>query len=395
MSALLSELKVLDFSTLLPGPFASMMLADLGANVLRVEAPNRPDTIRNLPPFDKGTSAWHAHLNRSKWSLTLDLKKPNAAEVVMDLVQEYDIVLEQFRPGVMERLGIGYETLYQVNPAIIYCAISGYGQTGPYKNRAGHDNNYLSLAGVMSHSGRKESGPAPWGVQVADVGGGSFGAITSILAAVIYRMQTGEGQHLDVSMFDFTLAWQGPAISHYLIAGQVPSAETSWLNGGSYYDFYQTQDRRYLSVGSLEPKFWHGFCTAIERPDLIPSGYNRNAEVQQQLKQTIQSVIVQKPLKEWMDLFAAVDVCVEPVLEISEAIAHPQTQARDMVVDVPAPSQTIQRQVGSPFKMSKHTPSYKHIGRPPGSDTERVLKEMGYSEEKIVQLKTQGVFGRV
>jgi len=158
---LLSSLKILDFSTLLPGPFASMMLADLGAEVVRIEAPNRPDAIRRLPPFDGDTSAWHALLNRSKRSLVLDLKKPEATNVVKRLIKTYDIVLEQFRPGVMDRLGLGYTSLRQVNPALIYCALTGYGQTGPYKDRAGHDNNYLSLAGVMSHTGRKESGPPP------------------------------------------------------------------------------------------------------------------------------------------------------------------------------------------------------------------------------------------
>ncbi|NUM81173.1 CoA transferase [bacterium] len=237
----LSSLKVLDFSTLIPGPFASMMLADLGAEVLRIEAPHRPDLIRTMPPFAGEVSAWQALLNRSKRSVALDLKKPEAGEIIKRLVQTYDIVLEQFRPGVMDRLGLGYDTLSQINPGLIYCAITGYGQTGPYKDRAGHDLNFLALAGVMSHTGRKTEGPFPLGVQVADIGAGAFGAVSGILAAVIHRLQTGEGQFVDISMFDGMVAWNSLATSHYLVARQNPEWENMLLNGGSFYDFYRSE----------------------------------------------------------------------------------------------------------------------------------------------------------
>ena len=193
MTGPLASLKILDFSTLLPGPFGSMMLADLGADVLRVEAPNRPDMVRFVPPYDGDSSAWHRVLNRNKRAIALDLKKPEALPIIHQLITDggYDIVLEQFRPGVMERLGIGYEALRQINPELIYCAVTGYGQTGPYRDRAGHDNNYLALSGIMSHTGRKDGGPSPLGVQVADVGGGAMGAVIGILSAVVHRTQNG------------------------------------------------------------------------------------------------------------------------------------------------------------------------------------------------------------
>jgi alpha-methylacyl-CoA racemase len=193
---------VLDFSTLLPGPFASLLLADMGAEVLRIESPTRMDLLRVLPPHDRGVSASHAYLNRNKRSLALDLKQPEALEIVRQLVAEYDIVLEQFRPGVMERLGLGYEALKAINPKLIYVSITGYGQTGPYKDRAGHDINYLALSGVASYTGRQDSGPVPLGVQLADVGGGSLHAVVGLLAAVIARQHSGLGQYLDVSMTD-------------------------------------------------------------------------------------------------------------------------------------------------------------------------------------------------
>lgn len=395
MTGPLSSLKILDFTTLLPGPFASMMLADLGAEVLRVEAPHRPDSVRRMQPAgEDGLSAWHALLNRSKRSLALDLKQPGAAGVIKDLVKSYDIVLEQFRPGVMERLGIGYDALSQANPRLIYCAITGYGQTGPYKDRAGHDINYLALAGVMSHTGRKESGPAPLGVQVADVGGGSFGAVAGLLAAVIHRQQSGEGQFVDISMFDFAIAWHAPVISHYLVGGQEADWENWLLNGGSFYDFYRTADGRYLSVGSLEPKFWQGFCQAIGRPDLIETGLKTNdLPCQQFVKAEAQKTIAARPFEEWRTIFAALDVCVEPVLTITEMVDHPQTQARQMIVGVPGNRGARQRQVGSPFKFSKNQPFYKHTGADLGQHTGEVLAELGYSQEKIEELSAAGVFG--
>jgi crotonobetainyl-CoA:carnitine CoA-transferase CaiB-like acyl-CoA transferase len=393
MSGPLSSLKILEFSTLLPGPFASMMLADLGADVVRIEAPHRPDLIRSTPPFDGDTSAWHAVLNRSKRSIALDLKQPGAVEVVKRLVETYDIVLEQFRPGVMDRLGIGYETLRMVNPRLIYCAITGYGQTGPYRDRAGHDINYLSLAGLMSHTGRKEAGPLPLGVQVADVGGGSYGAVVGLLSAVIAREQTGMGQFVDISMFDGSIAWNALAASQYLVGGENPQPESGLLNGGSYYDFYRTRDGRYLSVGSLEPKFWQGFCRALERPDLIEQGYEQNLQVQQALKMEIQTVIATRSLEAWLDIFAGIDVCVEPVLSVEEMIAHPQTQARQMIVSVPKPDGGQQQQVASPYKFSQSKLSYQHVGCAVGAHTEDVLTEIGYQPEAIEALRAAGVFG--
>lgn len=396
MTGPLSSLKILDFSTLLPGPFASMMLADMGAEVLRVEAPHRPDMVRLMPPFDEdGNSAWHALLNRSKRSLALDLKKPGATEVIERLVGEggYDIVLEQFRPGVMDRLGVGYVALSAVNPALIYCAITGYGQTGPYKDRAGHDLNYLALAGVMSHTGRKDGGPQPPGVQVADVGGGSLGAVTGILAAVIHRQATGEGQMVDISMFDMAIAWHSHVVSSYLVGGTVPDYESWNLNGGGFYDCYETADGRYLSVGSLEPQFWRGFCIAIGQPDLIERGFAAVPGQMEDVKAEIAAVIRSKTLAGWAAVFDQYDVCVEPVLTVPEMLQHPQTRAREMVVAVEQVNGVRQRQIASPYKFSRSQPEYKHTGMKTGSHSKEVLRELGYSREEIVALQEGDVLG--
>jgi len=378
MTGPLTSLKILDFSTLIPGPFASMVLADLGADVLRVEAPNRPDMIRAMPPFDDGQSAWHSVINRNKRSLALDLKDPDAAGVIARLVQEYDIVLEQFRPGVMDRLGVGYAALRAANPRLIYCAISGYGQTGPSRDRAAHDINLMALSGIASHSGTIESGPPPLGVQVVDVGS-SFMAITGMLAAVIHRSRTGEGQFVDVSMFDTALTWNTLAASQYLVGGDSPAPEGEMLNGGSFYGYYRTRDDRFLSVGSLEPKFWTGFCAAIERPDLLEAGFDLTPAAQQRLKAELRSTIAQRPLDEWRTIFAALDLCVEPVLTTEEACAHPQTTARGMVIEAPKPDGGTQRQIGAPIKFSASNPTYRHIGVTKGKHTEEVMAGLAES----------------
>jgi crotonobetainyl-CoA:carnitine CoA-transferase CaiB-like acyl-CoA transferase len=368
-----------------------MLLADLGADVVRVEAPDRPDLARFLPPFDGDVSAWHSLLNRNKRSLTLDLKQPGAADVVKRLVQRYDIVVEQFRPGVMERLGVGYQALRTANPQLIYCAITGYGQTGPYRDRAGHDLNYLALAGILSHTGRAGSGPPGLGVQVADVGGGSFGAIAGILAAVIQRQLSGVGQMVDVSMFDMALAWNGLAVAEYLAGGENPGFESGLLNGGTLYDTYRTADDRYLAVASLEDKFWRGFCQAIGRPDLADRGIFGPAAAQPGLKDEIAAVIAQRSLAEWIEIFAPLDVCVEPVLSVAEALAHPHTAARGLLVETPRGDGTAQRQVAHPLRFSASQPSYRAIGPQLGEHTVQVLSEAGYTDRQIAALQGSGV----
>ncbi|MDP9031159.1 MAG: CoA transferase, partial [Pseudomonadota bacterium] len=345
MSGPLASLKVLDFSTLLPGPFASLLLADMGAEVLRIESPTRMDLLRVLPPHDQGVSASHAYLNRNKRSLALDLKQVEAVAIVRQLVADYDIVLEQFRPGVMERLGLGYEALKAINPKLIYVSITGYGQTGPYKDRAGHDINYLALAGIASYTGRQDSGPLPLGVQLADVGGGSLHAVIGLLAAVIARQHSGVGQYLDVSMTDCAFSLNAMAGAGYLACGVEPAWENQVLNGGSFYDYYRSREGRWLSVGSLEPAFMQQLCTALGRPELAAMGLSPKPEQQKALKLALQVEFEKRSFDELCELFAGIDACVEPVLNLSEAVEHPQLKARELVSQVPRGDGSSQAQM--------------------------------------------------
>ncbi|ERS89455.1 carnitine dehydratase [Marinobacter sp. C1S70] len=350
MAAPLANLKILDFSTLLPGPYATMMLADMGAEVLRIEAPDRVDLAKVMPPFDGKFSTTFSYLGRGKQTLQLNLKQPESVEKVKQLVPDYDIVVEQFRPGVMDRLGIGYEVLKAINPKLIYCAITGYGQTGPYKDRAGHDINYLAISGVASHCGRADSGPPPMGIQVADVAGGSHHAVMGILAAVIKRQETGEGAFIDISMTDAAFALNAMAGAAALAGGQPQKPESSMLNGGTFYDYYQTRDGRWLSVGSLEPQFSSRLCDTLGLGELKSYALSQKPEHQQELKAAIKQKIAECSLAEWQEVFAEVDACVEPVLTIEEAAEHPQLKARGMVVDRDRGDGVGQRQLGVPVK---------------------------------------------
>lgn len=349
MAAPLANLKILDFSTLLPGPYATMMLADMGAEVLRVEAPDRVDLAKVMPPFDGKFSTTFSYLGRGKRTLQLNLKQPESVERVKQLVQNYDIVVEQFRPGVMDRLGIGYEVLKAINPKLIYCAITGYGQTGPYKDRAGHDINYLAISGVASHCGRADSGPPPMGIQIADVAGGSHHAVMGILAAVINRQETGEGAFIDISMTDAAFALNAMAGAAALAGGQPQKPESGMLNGGTFYDYYQTRDGRWLSVGSLEPQFSSRLCDTLELGELKSYALSQKPEHQQELKAAIKQKIAERSLAEWRQVFADVDACVEPVLTIEEAAEHPQLKARGMVVERDRGDGNLQKQIGSVF----------------------------------------------
>ena len=387
MSGPLASLKVLDFSTLLPGPFASLMLADMGAEVLRIESPTRIDLLRVLPPHDQGVSASHAYLNRNKRSLALDLKQAEALEIVRALVKDYDILLEQFRPGVMERLGLGYEALKAINPRLIYVSITGYGQTGPYKDRAGHDINYLALAGVASYTGRRDTGPLPLGVQLADVGGGSLHAVVGLLAAVIARQHSGVGQYLDVSMTDCSFSLNAMAGAGYLACGVEPEWENHVLNGGSFYDYYRSRDGRWMSVGSLEPAFMQQFCAALGRPELAALGLDPA------LKQALQVEFEKRSFDELCELFATVDACVEPVLSFSEALEHPQLKARELVSQVPRGDGSAQAQMACPLKFSEGLPEPRHIGVAVGAHSDEVLVELGLSAQRITELRQGKVVG--
>ena len=388
----LAGLKILDLSRLLPGPFATLLLADLGAEVLKVEDPIKGDYTRMTPPFVGSESARFMSLNRSKRSMTLNLKKPAARQVLLDLVKHYDVLIEQFRPGVMDRLGVGYETLKQVNPRLIYCALTGYGQDGPWRDRAGHDLNYLSLAGVTGISGWAATPPPVYGVQVADIAGGGLMAVAGILAAVVSRQRTGEGQLVDVSMLDGSLALLAMTAGDYLASGEVPTREGGTLNGQAVcYRVYETKDGKAVSLGALEPQFWTAFCNAVKRPDLLPEAFASGADRERVLGEMI-ALFKTRTRDEWVLFLKDVDCCFEPVLDLAEAFAHPQAVARDMVWTLEYPEVGTVKQPGCPIKLSGTPAAVQSMPPKWGEHTRDVLEEIGYGPDDIAALESQGAF---
>lgn len=377
----LSGLKVLDLSRLLPGPFCTLMLADMGADVLKIESPSGGDYARYYPPMAGEYGAFFAGINRNKRSMTLNLKDEKGVYVLQKLVEEADILVESFRPGVMDRLCLGYETLSDINEGLIYCSISGYGQTGPMKEKAGHDLNYLARAGLLEQNGRSSEMPVVPGFQLADIAGGALYAAVGILGALHKRDRTGKGAHVDISMTDGALSFHLPLHST-LAAGQPQERGEGMLTGGlPCYNIYETKDGRYLSVGSLEPKFWMGFVQVIDAPELAGEGMNAG-EKSEETRRQVADKLRQKTLAEWVRLFDEADVCVEPVRSPAEVLEDELFQARHMFFDIAGVHQT--RTPLTPVDRD-------HTAAPTlGEHTDEVLEGLGYDSDKIAQMREIG-----
>lgn len=386
----LGGMKILDFTYLLPGPYGTMMLADMGADIIKVENPSNPDLMRFAGTMRSGMSAAYAHVNRGKKSLALDLKKEGARSIVYRLAETYDIIVEQFRPGVMGSFGLGYDDIKKINPSIIYCSLTGYGQTGRYARRAGHDINYMALSGIESFSGRTAAGPCPEGIQIADVCGGSKNLVIAVLAAYIKRLNTGEGDYIDLSITDGTFAIQVMQAADYLSGGSMPSPETEIFNGGSVYDFYRTSDGRYISVGALEPKFAAAFYSALGIDEMAEPALADGAAMSA-IKRRVASIIASNTLEHWMGIFSRIDACVEPVRTLEEAASNHPISERDMICDVMSHTGETLRQIANPIKFASGKYTAKSAGVPLGCHTAAILASAGYSDDEINALKSRGV----
>jgi len=394
MSLPLDGLRVLDLTRLLPGGYCSLLLADFGAEVIKVEDTGLGDYIRWSPPVYEGAdqtagSALFLALNRGKRSIRVDLKNDQGKEVLRRLAAGADVLVESFRPGVLERLGVGYERLREVNPGLVYCAITGYGQDGPARGRSGHDMNYLALNGVLGLTGEPEGPPIQSAGQIADLGGGALMAVIGVLMALRERELSGQGQLVDCSMFDGSLAWLALVAADMLAGGRVPERGRTQLAGGIVcYRPYRCADG-YVTLGALEPKFWAEFCRGVGREDLLDHAFDPPGSA---AHQAVSEVFSGRTREQWRAFADEHDCCLEPVLDLDEALASELVEAREMVVELEQPGvgQPV-RLLGAPFKLSR-TPADPARAPGPGlgEHTDQVLAEAGYGPEEIAALHDTG-----
>jgi crotonobetainyl-CoA:carnitine CoA-transferase CaiB-like acyl-CoA transferase len=379
MALALSRFRMLDLSRQLPGPYCSMLLGDLGMDVLAIYAPTDPMGM-GIPL-----------LARNKRSLSLNLKTPEGREIFHRLARNADVVLEGGRPGGAKKLGVDYETLRALNERIVYCSISGYGQDGPYRDRVGHDVNYLGFAGVIGVTGNRGVGPAIPGVQIADIGGGGLMAAVGILAALLAREESGVGQFVDIAMMDGSVAWQVINLFNFLAQGR----EERWgetLLSGRYpcYALYETSDGRWVTVGALEPHFWRNLCSELGMPEYADTQYADGVELEEMFAR-FRARFREKTQAEWVRALADLDICFGPVATVGEMIDDPQVRHRQMIVEQDDGRGNRRRTLGNPLKLSATPPTLRTPPPSLGEHTDAVLSGLGYGRGDIAALRERGV----
>ncbi len=373
----LTGIRILDLSRLLPGPYLTQLMADLGAEVIKVETPLAGDHAR-LAPLEMGLGKMYETINQGKKSLALNYRNPRGRELFLKLAVSADVVLEGFRPTIADKYGIGYEAVRAVKPDIVYCSLSGYGQSGPYQQRAGHDLNYLSIGGALSLNGRSGERPVPYGLPIADLSGGMLAAI-AILGALLGRERSGQGLYLDMALLDGVISWMTPlALSAFFSGLDVGAGTHPLLGGRAFFNIYETSDAKYLTLAAVEPHFWGDFCKTVGRADLIERQHDPD------LVAELETIFKQKTRAEWLALFADNDACVEPLNSVEEMLSDPQVRARGHVrTDGGKPAG-----MRSPFVFARS----ERLPAPAlGADTRALLEEIGVSNTEIDALAERGI----
>lgn len=394
----LDGLKVLDLTRLLPGGFCSLLLADFGADVIKVEDTGIGDYIRWGPPYYEGaeqsaSSATFLALNRGKRSIRLDLKREEGKQVLLRLAREADVLLESFRPGVLDRLGVGYDRLRAANPRLVYCAITGYGQEGPNRDRSGHDMNYLALNGLLGLTGSADGPPVQAAGQIADIGGGALMGAIGVLIALRERERSGQGQLVDCSMFDGALSWLALVAAAAFAGGPAARRGQLPLAGGlTCYRPYRCADG-YVTLGALEPKFWQAWCLGVGRPDLVDHALDPPGS---ETHQEVSEIFAARTRAQWRQFASEHDCCLEPVLELDEVLESDLVAARGMLAELAQPgTERPVKLLGTPIALSRTPADPRRAPGPAlGEHTGEVLAEAGFSAPEIeALLKSGGVAG--
>ncbi|MBI1748968.1 MAG: CoA transferase [Acidobacteria bacterium] len=384
----LAGTSVLDLSRLLPGAYCSLLLADLGANVIKIEDLKGGDYLRWIPPLVDEYGIYYHVTNRNKKSVALDLTQPKGKKVFQRLVAGVDVVLEGFRPGVMDRLGLSYEALRVINPRLVYCAISGFGQEGPYRLRAGHDINYISIAGILGATGEADGPPTLPAVQVADFSG-SYSAAVGILAALVGRAASGHGRMVDISLTDSALSFMAVHIArNWFERSGFPRGQGMLSGGLACYNVYATQDKKWLALGALEPKFWKAFVTLAGHDDLVDRQFEEN---QASLRKSVAAIVAAKTQEEWVALGRNHDICCEAVYELDEVERDPHLQAREVFIRVALPGGGQSIQIRCPIRLTETAAAPAQPAPKYGQDTQATLAAHGFSEAEIKELVAEKV----
>ncbi|MFN3201299.1 MAG: CaiB/BaiF CoA transferase family protein [Bradymonadia bacterium] len=391
MSAPLAGFKILDLTRLLPGPLCSLHLADLGAEVIKIEDPSTGDPTRADITGRQAMSTLFHCLNRNKHAVAIDLRTAEGVEIFLTLAEQADAIIEGFRPGVVDRLGVGYAAVKARRADTVYVSLTGYGQDGPWKHRAGHDVNYVATAGILDQLGEAGGPPILPNFQIADLAGGALSATVAVLAALLRRSSSGEGSYVDVSMTDCALAHAVMPLAQMSLFGGTPPRGLDILTGGlACYSIYRTADDRHLAVGALERKFWDQVCAGLGRMDLADLHLSLGPAAVE-LKATVQGIIGAQPLAHWAEVFEALDACVTPVLTLEEAMTHPQLAARHIFIEHTDPRDGVIKQFATPWKFADHVFSVRRSAPPLGADTEAVLTAAGIDAPTLHTLKARGI----
>jgi crotonobetainyl-CoA:carnitine CoA-transferase CaiB-like acyl-CoA transferase len=391
----LDGIKVLDLSRLAPGPHCSMLLADFGADVTLVEAVPGASAKLGTTGVRRSEAAERAAafnaLGRGKKSIALNLKEEEARKIFYRMVEGADVVIEGFRPGVVKRLGVDYDTLSAINPRIICCSISGFGQTGPYANLVGHDINYIAIGGALGVTGRPGQPPAIPVNLLADFAGGGLTAAFAICLAIIAREKTGRGQYIDVGMSDGVLSLMTSAFSHYFSTGQPIRPGEYLLNGAApFYNTYRCSDGRWFSIGSIETHFWENLCRVLGTEDLLPHQFDQPKWPE--MIERFAGIFATKTADEWMAILSQYDICAAPVLEMENVVTNEHNLARGMVIELDSPVGKV-KQIGVAPKLSD-TPGMPRSTAPLiGQHTDEILGGLGFTAEQIADLRSRGVVG--
>ncbi len=386
----LKGVKIIDFTRLLPGPLATMFLADMGADVIKVEDPDSPDYIRDFEPQVRGVALLYLALNRNKRSLAINYRSAEGKQLIYDLIKSADVIVEQYRPGVMQDLGFGYEAMKQLNPRLIYVSVTGYGQQSTMSTAAGHDLNYIAMSGNLGITGIRNGAPVIPGFQLADIAGGSYMAINAVTAALYQREKTGKGEWIDVAMTDCVVPLTVLQHAVYSGTGQNPGRAGYELSGAlANYNVYTCADGKYVALGSLEPKFWNAFCRRAGRSDWLKRFLK--PEELEALKAEVQAYFITKPRAEWLQFFAADDICLTPVNELEDLENDPYLQSRGLFLDNEHAVVGKYKTINQPLKFKEATFGNNWSAPELGADTGSILRELNYPETRIQQLQTNGI----